>query len=162
MAFIPYGKISYKTKLNYDEAVKRLQEDVEGKKLIRIIKGNQKKDYEGKFAENKFEIRRILMFSNVFSPEIFGTIKEENNEVKIDVKFKLRTIVLVVMSIWLGYVAYIFIVSLVNFIFYDIPSKNLTMSLLVLVVGYIFMTGAFKGECKKEKSKLEEILEIES
>ena len=161
MALIPYESLSYTTKLEYDEIVKRMQSIMEPKKSIRIIKGNSKMDYEGKFQENTFEIKRIVTFTNVFSPVIYGTTKKENDGTKIDIKLKLRAVVIVVMFVWLGVVGYVFFSSLVNFFIHDVSSKNLSTSLLVLAVGYIVMVGSFKSESTKDKNKLKELLEAE-
>ena len=161
MRFVPYESITYKTKLECDEILKRIKGTIEPKKVVRLIKGNAKKDYEGKVEENKFAINKIISFTNVFSPVINGTITKENDEVKIDIKLRLHTIVIAVMVIWLGYVGYIFFGNLFYLIVDNISSKNLSTSFLVLVVGYIIMTLAFKSECGKEKSRLMELLEIE-
>ena len=159
MRFVPYEKITYKTKLGYNQIIKRIQDTIEPKKFIRLIKGNQKKAYEGKVQGNNFTINRIITFTNVFSPVIYGTITKEKDETRIDIKLKLQPVVIAVMIAWLGVVGYIFVSSLINYMMNDVLNKNFSTSLLVLAVGYIMMTGAFKSESGKEKSKLEELFE---
>lgn len=160
MAFIPYDVFSFKTKLDYNEIKERIQNLTEPKKIIRLIKGNSKKAYEGKVQENNFTINRIVTFTNVFSPNIYGTMAKEDDGIKIDLKFKLHTMAIIVMIIWLGVVGYVFINSLMDFIANNVSNKDLSTSVLILVGGYIIMTLAFKTECKKDKIMLEELFEL--
>jgi len=162
MAFIPYESVSYKTKLEYNEIIKRIQDTIEPKKIIRLIRGNSTKPYEGKLKENYFEMNRIISFSNVFSPVICGTIEELNDEIKIDIKLKPHARVIAVMVIWLGFVGYIFFSSLFNYFINSISDNNLFTSLLALIVGYIIMIWSFKSEGKREKNRLMELFEVKN
>ena len=162
MILVPYETISYKTKLGNDQITKRIQEIIEPKKTIRLIKGNSKKAYEGIVRESSFNIRRMITFTNLFSPNISGTMVKENDEIRIDLKFKLQAIIIVGMIIWLGYVGFVFFTSLGNLIVHDVSDKNLFTSLAMLVLGYIIMTMAFKSEIGKDKKMLEELLEAET
>ena len=161
MKFVPYEKITYKTKLEYNEIVKRIQDMIEPKKIIRLIKGNAKKAHEGKTWENGFAMNRIMTFTNVFSPAIYGTMTKENDGTRIDIKLKLQPMVIAVSIIWLGVVAYILFSSLINLIVNGVSNKNVTTALLVLAIGYIMMIGAFKSEGGKDKDRLKELLEAE-
>ena len=162
MSFLPYESITYKTKLGYGEITERIKNAIEPKKFIRIIKGNTKKAYEGKVQENKFLINRIMTFTNVFSPGIHGTIINENDEVKINIKFKLQTMVIAVLVVWLGLVVCVLFSSLINLFIHDVSNRNWLTALLILAVGCVMMIGAFKSECEKEKKMLEELLELTS
>ena len=161
MRFIPYESISYNTKLEYNEIIKRLEDTIEPKKSYRIIRGNSKKTYEGKLKENAFEMNRIVSFSNVFSPIIHGTIEKNNDELKIDIILKLHARVIMVMVIWLGVVAYMLFGSLYNYFINNVPDNNLLTSLFVLIFGYLIMFGAFKSEGGRDKKILAELLDAE-
>ena len=161
MAFIPYERITYNTKLNFEQIVKKINNAIEPKNNFKLFGSKSKKPFAGKLYNNIFKLSREISFTNLFTPVIYGAIIEEKGKITVRIKMTLHFIVKVVMAIWLSYVAYILFTSIRELIISSVLNDNLFRSLGVVVIGYVIMTWAFKMESGKVKESLEELFEAE-
>jgi hypothetical protein len=164
MKYLPFENITYKTKLDSEEILKRMGNMIEPKKDFRIsgIFGNSNhKPYEGSINGNSFNITRIIGYRNSFLPKIKGTIEKDFNETKVNVKMRLHPFVIAFMFIWFGGVG---IGCLAVLIFISNSQDFEPMTLIpfgMLIFGYALVTGGFKFESIKSKKYLAELFEAE-
>jgi hypothetical protein len=161
MAFAPYENIILESDLSYNEILNRIQKIIEPKRFIfsRLFKKNNGKTYEGELFENKFKMRRIILYTNSFIPIIYGTIITESNKTKIYIRMKLHIFVKIFMCLWFGFFISFFLPDIRLFI------SNMELNVfpltpvIVILFGYIFMIGSFKAESRKSKIYLGELFE---
>jgi len=153
MAFIPYENINYETELKFHEIIKILNSIIEPRKIIRILSifNDNLKPYEGEINNNKFKICKIIRYRNSFNPIIYGTINNENNVTKINLKMKLHSFVKIFMIIWLGFTCITFLTGLIGLILNTEAKYSLPFGIGMMVFGYLLMTFGFKYESKKSK-----------
>lgn len=88
MKLLPYGKITYLTKLTEAEVVHNLSEQVRIWGIYRS--GNSEADsskrYEGNIGKKSFDIKRVITYRNHFSPAITGIIDKDSKGTIIQVK----------------------------------------------------------------------------
>ncbi|UZR99719.1 hypothetical protein [Chondrinema litorale] len=162
MKYLPLEDITYQTKLNTNEIVDRLNEVVEPKKTFRMngfFGNSEHKPYEGSIHNMSFKINRIIGYRNSFIPIITGTLEEEMNGTKVNVKMRLHSFVIVFMFIWFGGVG----IASLAVISYYLNNENFEpMSLIpfgMLIFGYAMVLGGFKYESIKSKKYLAELFE---
>jgi hypothetical protein len=161
MAFVPYENIILESDLSYNEILNRIQNIIEPRRYIfsRLLKKDNGKTYEGELFENKFKINRIILYRNSFIPIIYGTIISESNKTKIYVKMKLHIFVKIFMCLWSSFFALGFFKDIKNFIS-DMELNAFPFAFMaIILLGYIFMTGIFKAECRKSKIYFGELFE---
>lgn len=164
MKYLPFENITYKTQLDADEILKRLSEIIEPKKTIRMkgmFGSNDHKPYEGRIRKNTFSINRIIAYRNSFLPTIKGIIKEDANGTKVNVKIRLHEVAMVFMFIWFGGVG----IALLFFLAGMFNDQNfeplILIPFLMLIFGYVLVTGGFKYESIKSKKYLAQLFEAE-
>ena len=158
MKLIPYENINYETQLESVEVINKVKRVIKPPRIIRFFSIDDSKPYEGKVYENHFKINRIISYRNSFLPIIYGTVSNENNKTKINIKIKIHVFVKVFMIIWLGGVSLAFLIGLMTAILTMKLSYFLFLTMAMLIFGYVMMTVAFKFESKKAKKFLEKLL----
>jgi hypothetical protein len=162
MKFLPTENITYKTRLNEDEIIKRLTEIIEPVKALklRLFNSYSSKPYEGQVNGHMFEIRRIIGYRNSFLPRINGMIVKDYDGVKIKVRMRLHIVVMVLLCICggveLGFIA--FLSGILRTSKFD-PVTLIPFGMLLFAYGLTM--GAFKLESKKSKKDLEKIFEAD-
>ena len=161
MNFLPFLNIIYKSKLNEDEIIKRLNELIEPKKILRngIFVDVSTKLYEGKIIENKFNINRIISYNNSFLPRIIGTFKYVNFDLVINVKMRLHFFVLIFTIIWFTIIGLTFLGLLVMSFSNFTPLVFLPFGLLLFF--YVITIGFFNYESNKTKKDLKLLFEAD-
>ena len=162
MAFVPFESVTYETNLKYDQIIKRIREIMGPRRFFRLFGSKSDKAYEGAIKDNYFVLNREITFTNLFTPIMMGKIIKEENKTKIEVKFRLHLLVRIVMLIWLVAVTVILFNNIMKIITNNGTNHNLFTPILVLVIGYVVMTGAFKTESKKDKEYLAELFEVKT
>jgi hypothetical protein len=157
MMFLPYENITYKTKLKNNEIINKIQNLIEPKKIIRLFwKGNEK-PYEGEIYENKFKMKPIYNYriAFMFLPVIFGTIINDFNINKINVKMKLNILAIIIMILIVSICTFGIIIGL----FGSINDKIfiLYLSIITFIICYCIIIISFKIESKKTRKLFEEI-----
>jgi len=160
MAFIPWENIEYKTNSTMEEIINRINSIIEPKGMFWIFflkKYSYGKPYQGEINENKFKIRRIIIYANAFLPFIEGKIIENNGKRLIKIKMRCNYFVIGFMTIWFGG---ILILLLNNIIKTDSIIEIISYvigSLIFIILGYLIITIPFKIESKKSKKILNEL-----
>ncbi|MEJ2104945.1 MAG: hypothetical protein P8X47_10265 [Ignavibacteriaceae bacterium] len=164
MKYLPFEKITYKTRLDSCEIQERLSKIIEPKKTFRmtgIFGSSNHKPYEGSINGSSFNINRIIGYRNSFLPRINGIIEKDFNGAKINVKMRLHVLVVVFMFIWFGGVGIgclVILSTLFNSESFD-PMTLIPFGMLIF--GYALVTGGFKYESIKSKKYLAQLFEAE-
>ncbi|MFT6502226.1 MAG: hypothetical protein ACJASQ_002352 [Crocinitomicaceae bacterium] len=164
MKYLPFENITYKTKLESEEALNRLGNVIEAKKTFRmtgLFGSVNHNPYEGSIHGNSFKINRIIGYRNSFLPQITGVIEKDYSGTKIKVKMRLHTFVIVFLIIWVGIVG-IACLSFLSMMFtsQDFQPMNL-IPFGMLIFVYALVTGGFKYESIKSKKYLAQLFEAE-
>jgi hypothetical protein len=164
MKYLPFENITYKTKLDSDKILKRINEITEPQKIFRksgIFGSTNYKPYEGYIDGMSFKITRITGYRNSFLPKIEGIIKKSFHETTVNVKMRLHPFVLIFMSIWCGGVGLGFLAVLNTSINKGNFEPIILIPLGMLLFGYGLTTGGFKYESIKSKKYLAQLFETE-
>lgn len=163
MKYLPYKKLVYKTKLTQTELLKGLSDSIEKENFWRfgIFVSTSTKQYEGKFNENTFRIRRIISGRNSSLPMIMGVLKPDNDCVRIDVKMRLKLWVIVLLFL----MSSLFVLTIFIICVQIIQTGNIEYSILVPLAMLFFLygltMGRFSFESNKAKNDLLRILKAE-
>jgi hypothetical protein len=152
MKFLPIENIVFKSKLNEDEIIERLTDEVEFENTyINYVSG---KLFDGEIVDNKFEITRKINYRNSCLSKIIGIIEKDTDETKITIQMKLHRGVTIFSYIWFGSLIFMCILFL-SIGFYEFnPLK-------MIIFGYIFIMLSFKYESYKSKKLLKDIFKAE-
>jgi len=162
---LPFEEIVYRSKLNKEELVARLQNEIEAEKSFSFgaNRFSYSKSYIGKISDNRFEIKRAINYRNSFLPVIKGEIRNDLNGSKILVKMNLVELIKVFMIIWLAAVFIGCIAVTYNLIFnkgFDSEAVPFVfIPYFMLLFGVVLVSFGFKSESKKSISDLEELLQ---
>jgi hypothetical protein len=162
--YLPFENITYRTKLDSEEIIKRINDSIEAKKTFRIlgIFGNSNhKPYEGNINGNSFNISRIIGYRNSFLPRIKGEIEKGYGSTSINVKMKLHPFVLAFMCVWCGGVGLGFIAFLNSSIEKETFEPTIFIPFGMLIFGYGLTTVGFKYESIKSKKYLAKLFDAE-
>jgi hypothetical protein len=164
MKFLPLEEITYKTKLNENEIIKRLSDNMEPLKANRFRNFSNRylKPYQGQINGHMFEVKRIITYRNSFLPRINGIISSDPDGTIIKVKMRLHVFIIVFMCCWFSAV----IIGCIAAIAYAIDSPKLSpfalIPLIMLIGGYVMTMGGFKSESAKSKKDLQKIFEADT
>lgn len=113
MRFLPAEDITYKTRLTGDEILRRISENTEPEKKIRLglFGGGSEKIYEGYVGTDTFQISRIITYRNSFLPKISGVIDKGAGGTRIRVKMRLKTFVILFLCVWCTISGFVCIVT---------------------------------------------------
>ncbi len=152
MKFLPIENIVFKSKLNEDEIIERLTDEVEFENTY--INYVSAKLFDGEITDNKFEITRKIYNSNSYNIKAIGTIEEDTDGTKINVKIKFRKGVTIFLCFGFGFAFLISIMFLTNGVWKLQP-------LGMLLFFYLFIMLSFKYESYKSKKLLKNIFKAE-
>lgn len=162
MKYLPFENITYRTRLDAEEVLKRLNEIIEpvqGFRMPVIFGGGDHKPYEGSINGMSFKISRIIDHTNSFLPIIEGVVEKDYKGIKVNVKMRLTIMDWVVTLIMYGGMMFI---ATCMFIFNGINSQLL---ILIFVGVPIFIYGmtqfGFKSESIPAKKYFAKLLEAE-
>lgn len=164
---IPYEKLKIKSPLSATDALKKLDEVIEPKRSFRKFWDSNHKPYEGKIDGSQFTTTRIIHYRNSFLPVIKGEVQSEISGSTINVTMYPHILVILFMSLWLGFVGFFFIVILSSFI--SSISQASTVSAdtptvifipaAMFIFGYTLLLGSFKFESVKSKAYFRELFQ---
>jgi hypothetical protein len=156
MKLLPYEHIDYETKLALEEIQNRLAADIEPPKLLRSFLSAHKK-YEGYSYGNRFEISRIISYSNSFLPNITGTIEDKGVTRIVNVKMELSPFVRLFLCVLL--VA--FLVATTAILVDQMASRKFDGRILTLLFfslfGYGLVMFGFTYEAAKAKAYFDQL-----
>ncbi len=169
MKFVPFENITYQTKLSSEEIVFRIDRSLRPPMGItdmfnvrKLLDERNARPYEGSVNSQFFSISRVISYKNSFLPRVKGSIVKDLNGTKINVKMRLHPLVMVFMFIWLGFTGFGFISFLIFSIQRGVLQPAMLMPLLMVLLGYTLMTGAFKVESLQTKEFLFNLFEAET
>jgi hypothetical protein len=164
MKYLPFENITYRSILDQQEVLKRIEEIIEPPKTLSlsdIFGNNDHRPYKGSTTGNSFSMTRIINYKNSFLPRIIGVIEEDHSGTRINVKMRLHKIVFAFMLLWLG-VAGIVCLGVFATMFGDqdfAPQSLIPFAMFLF--GYALVTGGFKYESIKSRKYLAELFEAE-
>ena len=164
MKYLPFENIIYRTKLDSNEIIFRLRNNIEPYRMLRLaslFKNKAHKDYQGDIDGWKFDIIRIINYRNPFLPRIKGKLVESPNGMTVNLKMRLHPIVLIFLLFWSGIPSYIFVSVLVS----SIESATFDLEILFLLIfplaGYGLTTAGFKYESNKSIKYFSKLFDTE-
>lgn len=110
--FLPFENITYSTKLETEEILKRINDNVELEKRFSFsmfFGSTSDKPYEGSITGKTFNLIRTIKYRNSCLPRAKGKIEQDVDRSKVNAKMNLHPVVLVLMLIWCGEVGIGFI-----------------------------------------------------
>ena len=159
MAFLPFENFVLHSPLSAEESCKRLT-DIVGP--VPFFRGKALNKYQGKIAQNTFDITRSINYRNSFVPMIRGTIApgEYGRGSIIRISMKIDAAVSVFLLIWCGGVAFAGLALVSTLIS---GSQKFSPAFLIpigmLAGGYIMATLAFGTERDKAIKDFTELFE---
>ncbi len=161
---LPYENFTFTTKLPLNIVMERLTKNVSPKSTnVFSFNRDMSKTYTGKILANSFEISRVINYKNSFLPNINGTLNTFLGKTEIAIKMKPFTMVIVFMSIWLGFVG-LACMGVIGY--YLLNTKSiLSFNFFTLVPFIMFIFGCllvsipFRLEANKSKAFLLQLLE---
>jgi hypothetical protein len=161
MKFLPTENITYKTRLNEVEVIRRLSEIIEPEKTFRfgVFSSGPTKPYEGRINGQTFNMKRIIWYRNSFLPRINGTIEKEYDGTAIKIKMRLHVFVTVFLFVWCGGIGF----ACISILTQTFGNSELNpvdfIPFGMLLFAYGLTMGGFKFESYKSKKDLQNIFE---
>lgn len=161
MKFFPYEKYKLISTLKPEEVLKKLEAVVvtAGPASLLASSGTGKY-YRGKITDSRFEIYRIIGYSNSFRPVIKGEVSSYLGS-EINIVMRMNMAVIIFCCVWLGGVLLASAITLMA----QLNSGKFTAVILIpfimLPIAYILFTAGFKYESIKSKKFLEALFEAE-
>lgn len=170
MWLLPYEHFYIKTHLSREKVIQKLRDVTDTSRKIvwfPTFASRQHKLYLGKVNEESFSFYRWIHHRDSFLPVIDGNFISENSGSTIRIRMHLHWLVIILMTLWLGF----FGTTLVNQILYvskyflnsDVLPTNWTAALCVpslfFLFGYGMMIIGFKIDAKRERQSIQEITE---
>jgi len=162
--YLPFENLTYRTNLDYEEVLLRINAVVHPKKTYRVtglFGRHTGKPYEGEVSGNKFKINRIINYRNSFLPQIYGEISKQKNGTLIKLRMKLHALVLFFTIILCGVTGVIFLAQLIEIFTVGGFSLSLFGTLAMFLFVYLLTTLGFKYESSKSKKYFALLLEAE-
>jgi hypothetical protein len=163
MIFLPYDNITYKTKLEKSEIIKRLSEITNQHKLIGLAWNADFaiRHYKGKITKSGFEILRITSYGNSAKPIINGIIESKTDGTTIKIKIQLQLyakIILLLLCCILG-ISCIYILTQIT---KESTFNNTEKFPFILLLGiYAFILTFFKFESWSVQEELQALFKAE-
>lgn len=163
MIFLPTENITYRTKLNEEEIVKKLGDVLEPEKSIGFdgLSSGSSPSYYGQIKGRTFYIYRIITYRNTFLPRINGYIESDSDGTTINVKMRLHFFVILFMFFWFSGVGFGFILALKEIIRSSEFNPGIVVTIGMLLFGYFGTLLAFKSESYRSKKDLKTIFEAD-
>ena len=165
MIFLPYEKLTIKTKLRPEEVLQNLNNVVEPRKHFRGWKKTSEKSYEGNVEGLSFNLFRIIYYRNSFLPVIKGKIESDIGGSSIQISMHPHILVILFMVIWMAGAGWMFFSSFSFEIFkndprgFDFIPDFLYSPFSMILFAYALILGGFKFESVKSKKFFKELFE---
>jgi hypothetical protein len=138
-----------------------LKENIEPQKPFILLQRNAySKPYKGEIYSDGFEILRVIDYRNSFLPTIKGEIIETETGIELKVKMRMNPVVVAFLSVWLGLV---FIISILTT--FQLFTKEFNPLFLaphvMLVFGLVITLTGYLEEVNVSKEDIKEIFSAE-
>jgi hypothetical protein len=105
----PFRKFEFSTPTNPERTASVLQEIVEPRRTFRWPFSGGHRYFEGRVADRRFKIRRVVNYSNAWLPVIEGSFRSEGSGTLVTVNMRLMWSLLAFMSGILALLLYAFV-----------------------------------------------------
>ena len=154
---LPYHRLVFESQFRKEEIIRRLSAEVARRRISFGIFENRREKFEGEVSETGFKINRIIRYRNSFRPVIEGEFSPLVKGVRIDVRLRLHTMVMIFSLLWLGFG----LVASGAVIFQFISTGGFATGMFIPIAMWLFyiplMTIAFGVEANKAVKLLSEI-----
>lgn len=144
MNIIPRKKIILNSRLSNNEIYD---------KLIHL------EGYEVSVKENSFKMKRKINYRNSFLPQITLTLNTNNSNL-VNIVMKLHSFVLIFMLIWLAFVAFFGVITIINISYEELDQFSL-IPFFMFVFGLLMLYVPFSLESAKSRRDLLRVLDAE-
>ena len=159
---LPYQRLVFESQFSKEEIIRRLIAEVASRRISFGIFESRREKFEGEVSENGFKISRIIRYRNSFRPVIEGEFSPLVKGVRIDVRLRLHTMVMIFSLLWLGFG----LVAAGAVIFQIISTGGFASGMFIpfgmLLFYFLLMTLAFGVEANKAGKLLSEIFAAEA
>lgn len=165
MKYFPYEKMVITSAMSAEDALKKLEENIEPKRIFRWGWADAKR-YQGSLDQGRFNITRIISYRNSFLPVIQGEVQPEVNGCTVRISMRLHLLVLVFMLIWFGGIGLSAITAIVAMLSADVQTGSTRLPfffipLVMILFGYLLAWGGFKYESRKSKAFFRELFQAQ-
>lgn len=169
MKYLPFEKITYKTKLSEEEVFRRLSENIElGKNVDNSFLSYFKHSYdvnnnyyEGDIDNNSFKVKRIIRYRNSSLPIIIGVLSKDYNSTTIFVIMRIHYLVMLFIIFWCSGILF----GLFSMSRYLIEKSEFTFAIfafpVMLLFAYLITLLPFKYESRKSIKDLKTMFDAE-
>lgn len=169
MWLLPYEHFYIKTHLSRDKLIQKLQDVTDTPRKIvwfPAFANRQHKLYLGKVDEESFNVYRWIHHQDSFLPIINGKVISQNSGSTIRIRMHLHWLVIILMSLWLGFFGIVLVNQIFHVVTYFLQSGILPSDLAAILgpsffflFGYGMMIIGFKIDARREKQFIREITE---
>ena len=159
MKFFPYKNYILTTNLTAEEVRRRLQDNIEPKKMFRFnfFHKSVTKPYEGEIHANTFCMNRIIEGRNSFLPLIEGKISKDGIGTEVRIKMRMALYTYIVWLIILGtLISLIFKVASLMILRKQFHPGSIALLVFTVLI-YLFAVLSFNSESSKSKRFFEDL-----
>lgn len=158
--FLPFEKLTYRTKLSREEALAKLADNIGPEKPFGFgaTKTASDKPYVGQCYGNSFDVKRAIGYRNSFLPIIKGEVGSDISGTKVHVTMRPSVLVLVFMAFWMTGVGVACVFTIFSTNKQDLSVFSF-IPFVMLLFGIGMLYGGFKIEANIAKKDLARILE---
>jgi hypothetical protein len=165
MKFLPYERITIRTRLSSKEAGEKLHEVIEPKRFVRWFEVKHK-PYQGDINDSHFEVARVIHYRTPSLPIIKGEIQPEARGCSVHITMCPAGAVVALVMVQLGIIGYYLLSAIVSVISAALQGATQDPSRLLIpgglfVLVYTFFVGLFKFESIQSKEFFRELLQAE-
>jgi hypothetical protein len=99
---LPYKRLVFETQFSKDEIVRRLMIEVAPRRPPLDLFEKRPEKFEGEVSATGFKISRIIRYRNSFRPVVEGQLFPLVKGVRIEVRMRLHTTILIFSILWLS------------------------------------------------------------
>jgi len=156
---LPYKRLVFESQSSKEEIIRRLSVEVASRRRRSGVFERRAEKFEGEVSETGFKISPIIRYRNSFLPVVEGQFSPIAKGVRIDVRMRLTTPVLIFSILWLSLV----VVGAGAVIFEIISTGKFAGAMFIpfgmLLFFYLLVTIGFGVEAKEAGKLLSDIFE---
>ena len=156
---LPYKRLVFESQFSKEEIIRRLMTEVASRRRPFGMFERRAQKFEGEVSETGFKISRIIRYRNSFRPVVEGQFFPLVKGVRIEVRMRPHTTILIFSILWLSLV----VVGAGAVIFQIISTNNLPVGMFIplgmLLFYCLLWTIAFGVEADKADKLLSAIFE---
>ena len=130
-------KKELRSRLLKEEVIQVLGENIQPKRTMeeRFRRKKPTTFFEGTIEQDRFEIQRAINHKNSFLPKIYGSLEGTISGTQVHLKFQMMAFVLIFMGIWLSFVGFFLVFSLIAY------NAGEAEAITLVIPGALFLFG---------------------